>query len=251
MTGPGASSWADGNGVSLALDVAGLGAGFLPGGGLVTGSARAANIAFGAQVGFTVASTGVSAAYKSGPGIVLGILGGQMNEGNIKTREPEARTDELRKLIRSAFPAHIYDGVITAYDDKLEDPELDEEKELYERLKGKTWTDVPQRFLDSRPDGYVLLVDKAFVAFIAAWLTRSLDDIDGENKVRDFVVYAFAPKRDLVPDTTGFIRQRLIALDGQQRDTLHALLMEFAETEPSAFQRKLASEAVGLIDSLS
>ena len=68
----------DGNGVSLGLDVAGIGAGFLPGGGLVTGSARAANIAFGAQVGFTVASTGVSTAYKSGPGIVLGILGGQV-----------------------------------------------------------------------------------------------------------------------------------------------------------------------------
>jgi hypothetical protein len=41
----------DGNGVSLALDAAGIGAGFLPGGGLVTGSARAATFAFGAQVG--------------------------------------------------------------------------------------------------------------------------------------------------------------------------------------------------------
>lgn len=40
----------DGNGVSLALDVAGVGAGFLPGGGLVTGSARAATFAFGAQL---------------------------------------------------------------------------------------------------------------------------------------------------------------------------------------------------------
>jgi hypothetical protein len=174
-----------------------------------------------------------------------------MNDGNIKTGEREARTVELRRLIRSAFPAHIYDGTITNYDDKLEDPELDEEKELYERLKGKAWTDVSQQFLDSQPDGYVLLVEKAFVAFVAAWLTRSLDNFDGENKVRDFVVYAFGPKRDLVPDMTEFIRQRLIALDGQQRDVLHALLTEFAETDPSAFQRKLASEAVALIDSLS
>jgi hypothetical protein len=60
----------DGNGVSLALDVAGVGAGFLPGGGLVTGSARAATFAFGAQLGLTAASTGVGIAYKSGPGIV-------------------------------------------------------------------------------------------------------------------------------------------------------------------------------------
>ena len=68
----------DGNGVSLALDVAGVGAGFLPGGGLVTGSARAASFAFGAQVGLTAASTGASIAYKSGPGIIAGILGGQV-----------------------------------------------------------------------------------------------------------------------------------------------------------------------------
>jgi len=68
----------DGNGVSLALDVAGVGAGFLPGGGLVTGSAKAATFAFGAQVGLMAASTGASIAYKSGPGIIAGILGGQV-----------------------------------------------------------------------------------------------------------------------------------------------------------------------------
>lgn len=174
-----------------------------------------------------------------------------MSDDNIENREQEVRTDDLRKLIRRAFPADIYDGVITKYDEKLEDPELDDEKELFEKLKGKKWTDVPQQFLDSQPDGYLLLVDQAFVAFIAAWLTRSLDNISAENNVRDFVVYSFGPKRNLVPDTTGFIRQRLIALDSRQRDVLHALLKEFAQTDPSAFQRTLALEAVALIDSLS
>ena len=128
---------------------------------------------------------------------------------------------------------------------------MDEEKELYEKLKGKAWTDLSQQLLDSQPDGYLLLVEKAFVAFVAAWLTRSLDNLDGENKVRDFVVYAFGPKRDLVPDMTEFIRQRLITLDGQQRNVLHALLTEFAETDLSAIQRKLALEGIGLIDRLS
>ena len=68
----------DGNGVSLALDVAGIGAGFLPGGGLVTGSASAARTAFAVQAGLTAASTVTSVAYKSGPGIIAGILGGQV-----------------------------------------------------------------------------------------------------------------------------------------------------------------------------
>jgi hypothetical protein len=109
----------DGNGVSLALDVAGLGAGFLPGGGLVTGSARAANIAFGAQVGFTVASTGVSAAYKSGPGIVLGILGGQVA---LTAKTAEALGEDAAEAFGESIPivgvavsagALLYDGYQT------------------------------------------------------------------------------------------------------------------------------------------
>jgi hypothetical protein len=153
-------------------------------------------------------------------------------------------------MIQRAFPAKTYDGVITGYDDKLNDPELDEEKELYENLKGKKWTDVPQQLIKNKPDGYVRLTNESFAAFIAAWLMRSLENMNGENEVRDFVVYAFSPKHDMVPDTTEFIRQRLIALNPEQRYVLHALLTEFAKIDPSAFQRRLALEAVALLESL-
>ena len=105
----------DGNGVSLALDVAGVGAGFLPGGGLVTGSARAASFAFGAQVGLTAASTGASIAYRSGPGIVAGILGGQVA---LTAKSAEALAVNLGRAIPVAgvfvnTGALIYDGYQT------------------------------------------------------------------------------------------------------------------------------------------
>jgi hypothetical protein len=154
-------------------------------------------------------------------------------------------------MIRRAFPAEAYDKLITPFDDKVDDPELDEEKELYEALKGKKWTDVPRQLLDNQPDGYVVLTDEAFVAFVAAWLMQSLENIDGENRVRDFVVYAFGPKRDLVPDTTGFILHRLLALNLEQRHVLRALLTEFAERDPSEFQRRLALEALSLLDGVN
>jgi hypothetical protein len=67
-----------GNEVALGLDIAGVAAGFLPGGGLVTGSASAAATAFAVQGGVTALSTINAIAYKSGPGIVAGILGGQV-----------------------------------------------------------------------------------------------------------------------------------------------------------------------------
>jgi hypothetical protein len=109
----------DGNGVSLGLDVAGVAAGFLPGGGLVTGSARAANIAFGAQVGLTAASTGVSVGYRSGPGIVLGILGGQVA---LTAKTAEALGEDAVEAFGESIPivgvavstgALLYDGYQT------------------------------------------------------------------------------------------------------------------------------------------
>lgn len=59
--------------LQLDFDISGLGAGFLPGSGLVTGSAKTASFALGAQVGLTATLAGVSIGYKSGPGIVGGI----------------------------------------------------------------------------------------------------------------------------------------------------------------------------------
>lgn len=156
----------------------------------------------------------------------------------------------LRQSIQRAFPAETYTGKVTPYDDKLDDPDLDEEKGLYEMLKGRKWTDIPQRFLDSKPDGYFRLTDEAFRAFLGAWLMYSLENIDGENRVRNFVVYAFSPKDDMVPNTTDHIRRKLEILNPDQRQTLRSLLMEFSQQDPSAFRRKLASDAVVLIDTL-
>lgn len=68
----------NGNGTSLALDVAGDFAAFIPGGGLVTTtSAALARTGLGVQAGLGVASTVHSLAVGSAPGAALGILGGQ------------------------------------------------------------------------------------------------------------------------------------------------------------------------------
>lgn len=160
------------------------------------------------------------------------------------------RVNELREAILRAFPSEAYDGVITPYDDRLDDPDFDEEQEISEALKGKKWTDVPQPFLEIKPDGYMRLADEALPVFLGAWLIRSLENMKGENEIRDFLIYSFSPKHDMVPDTTEFSLSRLRALSPEQRHVLHSLMMDFAESDPSAFQRKLASEGVALLDSL-
>ena len=110
-----------------------------------------------------------------------------VNKDDPRIRGRAERIAELRESVRRAFPAETYAGRITRYDDNLDDPELDEEEYLPEGLKERRWTDVPQQLLENRPDGYLRLTDEAFAAYIAAWLIRSLENIEGENEVRDFV----------------------------------------------------------------
>ena len=173
-----------------------------------------------------------------------------MATNNNGVRGHNGRIAELRESIHRAFPAETYTGKITRYDEELDDPELDEEKDLYEALKGRKWTDVPKEFLQNQPDGYVLLADEAFRAFIAAWLMCALENIDADHDVRNFLVYAFSPKHDMVPDTTDFALHRIRNLNLEQRDTLRSVLLEIGERAPDSYLKRLASEAVALIDML-
>jgi hypothetical protein len=178
--------------------------------------------------------------------------------GNDKTRAQgqEKRIAALRESIRRAFPADVYTGKVTPYDNELsfelrEDQAiLDEDQDLFRALKGRRWTEVPKQLLESLPDGYVLLSDEAFAVFLPAWLCRALDDIDGENEVRNFVVYAFSPRHDMVPDMRDHKVHRLQLLNPEQRRVVRSLLVEFAERGTPPFVRALATKAVTLIDSL-
>jgi hypothetical protein len=155
------------------------------------------------------------------------------------------RISRLRESIRRAFPAETYVGNVTQYDDELsselrEDQAiLDEEQDLFRALKGRKWTEVPKELFENLPSGYGLLSGEAFVAFLPAWLSRALDDMDGENEVRNFLVYAFT-------DTTGQLR----LLSPEQRSVVRSLLVEFCERGTAPFVRALAVKAVALIDKL-
>jgi len=167
-----------------------------------------------------------------------------------KGESQDDRIDALRDAIRRAFPPETYAGVVTPYDHRLNDPDVEDEKYFHDSLKGRKWTDLPRQLLDQNPDGYVRLTNTAFAAFLAAWLIRSLEDIGGENEVRDFVVFAFSPKHHMVPDTTELILERLRSLNQEQRRILQTLLVDFAELSPTELQRKLAVSGAELLDTL-
>lgn len=150
-------------------------------------------------------------------------------------------------MIGRAFPSVNYAGPVTTHDHELDDPDLDDCQFLYDELRGKEWTSIPSRVLDAAPDGYVFLTNEAFVAYLAAWLMRALDDGEGGEIVRDYVVYTFSPNHN-APALIDFVVSKIRCLNSKQLVALRELLEAVAESDPSPFQRKLAHEAVVLID---
>ena len=157
--------------------------------------------------------------------------------GRDTVQESDERIIAQRASIRRAFPVEKYCEKITPVDNKLEDPDLDEEKDLYHALKERTWAEVPTHLITQLPDGYLLLTDEAFAAVLPAWLMHSLERIDEENQVREFVVYWFSRTM-----------RQFRALNPEQQHTVRSILVEFKEHGTNEYERKAAADAVALID---
>ena len=52
------------------------------------------------------------------------------------------RIAALREMVQSAFPARLYEGKITPADGEWT-PELDDDEIMYNALKGRRWTEIP------------------------------------------------------------------------------------------------------------
>jgi hypothetical protein len=156
---------------------------------------------------------------------------------------PDEQIILLRESIRRSFPARVYTGDITPNDgivafELTEDQAiLDDDQFLYRALKGQQWTDVPREFLKSQPDGYLLLADEAFAAFLSAWLVCSLENIEGENEIREFLAYSFCET----------MRQFRL-LNPEQRHTVRSMLAEFTQRGTVPFVREFMVKALRLID---
>ncbi|HEX3747060.1 MAG TPA: DUF6714 family protein [Bryobacteraceae bacterium] len=101
-----------------------------------------------------------------------------------------AATD-LRAAITLAFPPVLFPGAVTPADEEKWAEELDEDLDLRDSLRGRSWPQVTSELIDRHAGGLALLTPEAFAAFLPAWLTRSLDQPSLENDVREFTVYTF------------------------------------------------------------
>jgi len=97
---------------------------------------------------------------------------------------------DLRYRLPRAFPAVAFSGLVSTHH------ECDDGLALRKELWGKSWDEVPLRFVDSNSLLLNLLQPDALVAFLPAWLSRSLDMLDDRyNELVFFTVALLCPRR--------------------------------------------------------
>jgi hypothetical protein len=162
------------------------------------------------------------------------------------------RLAALRDSVPRIFPPVVYQGRVTRFDGEWlpelteENALLDDDKFLYEALLGRQWTEIPKEFIYAMAGDFVLLTHEALVAFLPAWMMCALEDITGENRVREMFVYSFSPEEQ--HRLGEYKLRRLRALNPDQRSLVRSLLLEFAHLEPDGFIREHASAGVKFID---
>jgi hypothetical protein len=101
--------------------------------------------------------------------------------------------DELKASLRNAFPAIPFKGRVAEADGSEWTEELDDELALGEMLRGREWPSIPADFIDTHAADLPLLTPEAFVAFFPAWVVRSLDRIEMQDRVLEHTIYSLSP----------------------------------------------------------
>jgi hypothetical protein len=95
--------------------------------------------------------------------------------------------DVLRNRLREAFPPQRVTGLVSIHD------ECDDGIALRRELPGKSWDEISAQFVDENSLSLPLLEPDALVAFLPAWLLRSLETFNEGSLVWEFTLYFLSP----------------------------------------------------------
>jgi len=138
-----------------------------------------------------------------------------------------AEIQHFKNRLQHAFPPAAFYGLVSSHD------ECDEGIDLRQELPGKRWDEVSPAFIDFNSGSLYLLESDAIVAFLPAWLLRSLETLTDENRsvLAEFTMYFLCPG----DEEEGWRETRIAALvalfDGAQRSIIADFLKIIAENE--------------------
>src|SRR4051812_35742773 len=94
---------------------------------------------------------------------------------------------EFRQRLAVAFPPQPFHGAVSNHD------ECEDGIALRQELPGKRWDEVPAAFIDFNSGSLPLLEPNAMVAFLPAWLLRSMETVGDNSVLAEFTMYFLCP----------------------------------------------------------
>ena len=97
----------------------------------------------------------------------------------------------FRQRLIAAFPLQPFYGPVSDH------AECDDGIALSKALPGKCWDEVPSEFIDFNSGSLPLLLPRAVVAFLPAYLLRSMETLDRKSVLAEFTMYFICPADDV------------------------------------------------------
>jgi hypothetical protein len=132
-------------------------------------------------------------------------------------------TVDFRHRLIGSFPPRPFYGQVSTHD------ECDEGIALLQELPGTRWDEVPAAFIDFNSGSLPLLKPSALVAFLPAWLLRSMQTIGDKSVLAEFTMYFLCPgSEDEGWDENG-IAELVALFDLAQRSAISDFLRSIME----------------------
>jgi hypothetical protein len=126
---------------------------------------------------------------------------------------------EYRRKLIDAFPPLPFDGLVSTHD------ECDDGIHLRRELSGKRWGELLPEVLFHGSIGLPLLEASALIAFLPAWLLRSMETSDLDDPiVLEFTLYFLCPGNEDEGWNEKSIAERVGFFNSGQRDAVADLL---------------------------
>lgn len=146
--------------------------------------------------------------------------------------------EDFRERLILAFPPRPFGGQVSTHD------ECDEGIALRKELPGKRWDEIPAAFVDFNSGSLPLLEASALVAFLPAWLLRSMETIGDESVLAEFTMYFLCPGSLEEGWDEKAIAERISFFDAAQRHLVGDFLRTIVEQRALPYWHPYAEHGV-------
>jgi hypothetical protein len=146
--------------------------------------------------------------------------------------------EDFRQRLIRAFPPQPYHGLISTHD------ECDDGIHLRREFPGKRWDELSPDVIFHGSIALPLLAPDALVAFLPAWLLRSIETFDPESIVLEFTLYFLCPGNEDEGWDEKRIAETVSLFDATQRIVVGDFLRSILESDTVPYWHPYAEQGL-------